>query len=96
MRTVLMGDIVAAARALLAIRPSARADFMDGLLAEAHAAHQFHKRKGKPHPIWGNGSLMARANICDQHKEPFAGNTDYLLALQVVTAGLLARKSHRQ
>ncbi len=31
------------------------------LLAEADAAHRYAKRHGRPHPMWGNGSLMARA-----------------------------------
>ena len=31
------------------------------MLTEAHAAHHYMRRFGRPHPRWGNGSLMARA-----------------------------------
>lgn len=61
MRRCLIGDILAAASVLPA------ADLLQmqisgaRLIAEADAAHRYAKRLGRPHPAWGNGSLMARA-----------------------------------
>lgn len=61
MRRCLIGDIMAAASVIGA----ADAQFMQQkalrLLAEADAAHRYYKRFARPHPTWGNGSLMARA-----------------------------------
>lgn len=92
MRTILIGDVVAAARAMLAIKPDARAALMESLMTEAHAAHLYYKCKNRPHPIWGNGSLMARANLCPQVAEPFWENADYLKALNSVIVGLTERR----
>lgn len=55
MRRVLAGDMLALADAVRAGQDPAR------LVAEADAAHRYGKRIGRPHPLWGNGSLMARA-----------------------------------
>lgn len=61
MRRLLIGDVMAAARAILPAPPARRAALADRLLDEAHAAHLFCKRLGRPHPRWGDGSLMTRA-----------------------------------
>ena len=61
MRRCLIGDLTTAAAVLSAAAPPDRARLADRLLAEAHAAHLYAKRFAKPHPRWGNGSLMARA-----------------------------------
>lgn len=92
MRAVLIGDVIAAARALLAISPAARFALLERLLTEAHAAHKFYKRKHRPHPKWGNGSLMARANRCRQIAEPFWGSADWLFVLNFVVVGVIERQ----
>lgn len=56
MRRVLIGDVLALA-ALVAATPGA--DRVQAV-AEAHAAHRYMRRFGRPHPRWGNGSLMSR------------------------------------
>lgn len=61
MRRLLIGDLMAGARAILPAPPPARAALADRLLAEAHAAHLYFKRYGRAHPRWGDGSLMTRA-----------------------------------
>ena len=61
MRRLLIGDLLAAARVLAPVAPAGRGRVMDRLLREAHAAHLYAKRFGRDHPLWGNGSLMARA-----------------------------------
>lgn len=94
MRRCLMGDILAAASAL---QP---ADLLHlqisgaRLIAEADAAHRYAKRHGRPHPLWGNGSLMARAMA-----EPVAQPANfscpvYLLAFQAITAALTNFRRH--
>lgn len=61
MRRCLLDDLVAAARCLGRAHPSERDALARRLIAEAHAAHHYHRRFGRPHPRWGNGSLMTRA-----------------------------------
>jgi serine O-acetyltransferase len=56
MRRVLMGDVLALA-AHLSGDPQADSG---RYLAEVHAAHRYMRRFGRPHPHWGNGSLMSR------------------------------------
>jgi len=88
-----MGDICAAARAMMVLPADERACFLELLLGQTHAAHLFHKRKCIPHPKWGNGSLMARANKEPQVAEPFASDMAYLRVLQMVIEGLILRRA---
>lgn len=89
MRTTLLGDVVAAARVLLHISPLEHSDAIDRLLSEAHTAHLYAKRLGRPHPLWGNGSLMGRAGKLPQMREPFLADPAYLLALRSVIDGMM-------
>jgi hypothetical protein len=92
MRTILLGDIIAAARALLAAPSDNRIGLLDTMIQQANAAHHFHKRLSRPHPNWGNGSLMARANLEPQMSEPFASDIDYLQTLQLVIAAIICHR----
>lgn len=87
MRQVLLGDIIAAARALLEIPPSDRAAAIKTMLYLAHSADKFRKRTGRPHKQWGNGSLMAAVPKPKFH-EPYLSSVNYLCALQLVLAAL--------
>lgn len=60
MRRILISDLLAWADLLLSVPDVARAGVARRLLLEAHAAHKYHRRKGRPHPAWGDGSLMSR------------------------------------
>lgn len=91
MRTILIGDIIAAARAILVLPAAEQVCFLHVMLGQAHAAHLFHKHKKRPHPKWGNGSLMARVNEEPQVQEPFASDLAYLQALQKVIGALIVR-----
>ena len=92
MRTILLGDVISTARALLNVRCDLRVDLLDTIIQQADAAHLYHKRLSRPHPLWGNGSLMARANAEPQIKEPFASDTEYLEVLRMVIGAIIARK----
>lgn len=84
MRRCLIGDLTTAAAVLSAAAPPDRARLADRLLAEAHAAHLYAKRFAKPHPKWGNGSLMARALAIfpkPAHSTDFAALSEILTAL---------------
>lgn len=89
MRTVLLGDIVAAARVLMALPEYSRTATMHKMLYQAHAAHLVFKRLGKPHPQWGNGSLIGRTMSFAQYREPFSTDPNYLASLHVVITALL-------
>ena len=92
MRTILLGDVISTARALLNVRFDLRVDLLDTIIHQTDAAHHYQKRLSKPHPLWGNGSLMARANAEPQIKEPVASDTEYLEALRMVIGAIIARK----
>lgn len=95
MRTILLGDIVAAARVVLALSPTQHVEVIDSMLSEADVAHRYFKRFSRSHPQWGNGSLMGRAALLPQAREPFATAPDYLVALRAVIDGLLRRQAIR-
>lgn len=61
MRRCMLDDLVGGAGRLALEPPALRLDLAERLLAEAHAAHHYMRRFGRPHPRWGNGSLMTRA-----------------------------------
>ncbi len=92
MRTLLLGDIIAAARALLALPAENRPSLLEAMIRQADAAHRFHKRRSRQHPEWGNGSLMARANIETQVAEPMASDCEYLRVLCLVLEGVISHK----
>ena len=91
MRPVLHSDVTASARALLCIPEQARADFCGRLLRDASWADKFTKRLGKPHPLWGNGTLMAAARAHALAPEPTFDDTNYCNAMATVLAQLVAR-----
>jgi len=57
----MVDDLLAGAGWLAQEPPALRPHLAARLLAEAHAAHHYMRRFGRPHPSWGNGSLMTRA-----------------------------------
>lgn len=91
MRPVLVGDMLAAARVLMALPREARDGAMAELLAEAELADRFRKRCGRAHPRFGNGSLMAAALVRAPGPEPFPADPPFLDALSRVAAALAER-----
>lgn len=92
MRTILLGDIIAAARVLFLAPSDHKISLLGTMIEQADAAHDYQKRLGKPHPAWGNGSLMARANCEPQAPEPPASDSAYLQALHLVIGGIISHK----
>jgi hypothetical protein len=95
MRALQIGDFIAVARVLVLRDRADWAGVVRGFLVQAHAAHVFHKRLRRPHPHWGNGSLMARANA-----EAFApqlrdGDMDFLAAMQECLAAVAEWRASR-
>ena len=93
MRRVLIGDLLAAAAVIGVAADPAQAT--QTLITQADAAHRYTKRFGRPHPRWGNGSLMARAMAtpvwtCDL-SSPLV-----LDALAQLCAALCTRKQSQQ
>lgn len=93
MRRVLIGDLLAAASVIGAAADPARTTLT--LITEADAAHRYAKRFGRPHPCWGNGSLMARAMVAP-HVKCDLSSPDVLAALARLCAALAVRmQTHR-
>lgn len=61
MRRCMIDDLLAGAGRLAAEPPAHRPALAVQMIDEAHAAHHYMRRTGRPHPRWGNGSLMTRA-----------------------------------
>ena len=94
MRRCLIGDIMAAASAL---RPADLTQMQISgarLIAQADAAHRYSKRHHRPHPLWGNGSLMARAMAEPVVMPANFSCPAYLAAFQAIAASLANFRHH--
>jgi hypothetical protein len=91
MRPVLHGDLVAAARVLLDLPVDQRPFRMQQLIDAADLGDRYRRRFGRPHPRFGNGSLMAAAAAWPMRTEPPLDSSDYLDCLGRVIEALLAR-----
>ncbi len=88
MRALQIGDLIAVARVLILRERHEWQVLVQMFLQQAHAAHAFHKRRRRPHPQWGNGSLMARANTEVFAPQPRDGDSCFLAALQTCLAAV--------
>lgn len=80
MRRCFAGDLMTVAEALSALPEALRRRAVQRFLDEAHAAHHYAKRFAKPHPHWGNGSLLTRV-LAEPSPDP-----DWSLVALVATA----------
>ena len=86
----MLADLVATAQ-LLARWPAAdRPALLDRLLSQTQAADCFSRRYGRPHPLWGNGSLLSRA--CAETKAPPPEDHHYWASLSLVAAAIALRR----
>ena len=92
MRPILHSDVIAAARAVLAAPEALRANICARLLQEADWADRFTRRLGKPHPHWGNGTLLAAAQRYKQAVEPTFDDPAYCFAFEMVMSQLAGQK----
>lgn len=91
MRPVMHGDLTALARHLMALPAPERPTTCAQFIAQADAADRYRKRFGRAHPLWGNGTLMARARRAVLPAEPALGNPDYARCLILVLTALMQR-----
>lgn len=92
MRRVLHGDVVKAARALLAAPHCAREHLMGRMLDEADWADRYRKRFGRGHALFGDGSLQSSASKRLLKPEPVLHDPEYCRCMIVVFEALLARR----
>lgn len=96
MLRVLHGDMVAAARTLLAVPAPQRDALLRRMLVGADLAERHRRRSGRTHPRYGTGSLMASAGGWPQRPEPFLDDPDYLDCLARVIAALRVRARRKR
>jgi hypothetical protein len=93
MRPVLIGDVIAVARVVIVLPEEQWNNRVDQLLWRAKVADLYRKRLGKPHPVWGNGSLMAAIGAEPKASaEPFLSDPQWLRALSCVLERLRVAK----
>ena len=92
MRRITMADLAAVAQ-FLARRPASdRPALLDRLISQAQAADCYSRRLRRPHPDWGDGSLLSRAMV--DPCPAVAENDDYWDSFSLVAAAIAARKSN--
>jgi hypothetical protein len=64
-------------------------------LQEAEWADRFTRRLGKPHPFWGNGTLLGAAKQRKWAAEPTFDDPAYCTAFEVVLSQLARQKRQR-
>jgi hypothetical protein len=96
MRSILHGDIVAAARVLLRVAPKLRRPVCRELLQEAETAFWHMETAKKIHRRWGDGSLMAAAQARGMDPEPSLSDVDYCSCLELVLHEVINWRSDRQ
>lgn len=95
MRYFLPGDLWAAASVLWQAAPDDPQAMVARLLAEANAAHRYMRRFGRPHPRWGNGSLMSRCLQGGGRLHGAVADTGFLEALGRVAEVVVAERRFR-
>jgi hypothetical protein len=84
MRPLMHGDVVAAARVIFAIPGPLRKAELARLLFRTERADVFRMETGRPHPFWGDGSLMSAALINAPPPEPRLDDLDFCSCLAMV------------
>lgn len=95
MRPVMLSDVRAVARALLAVPDDARPALCARIIAKADAADRYCRRLDRIHPKWGNGTLLAAAQSGPVAREPVAGDPAYCEAVCLVFEALRRRHGGR-
>jgi hypothetical protein len=93
MRAVLHSDLVAAARALLAVPPQARGALCRHLLEKADWADRYVRRLRRVHPEWGNGTLADAARRVGLAAEPSFSDRTYRACFLIVLGQMASREN---
>jgi hypothetical protein len=91
MRRIMQADLVATAQLLARLPAADRPTHLDRLLSQTQAADCFSRRFDRPHPHWGNGSLLSRA--LSEATLPLHEDHHYWASLSLVAAAIAARRS---
>lgn len=84
MRPVLISDLTTAARALLRVPLAERRQLCEQIVLEADAADRFTRRLQKPHPEWGNGTLVSASSRRMLAAERACDDAEYCACLTMV------------
>jgi len=95
MRRVLSIDVKHAAVALVKLPESERKRMCNLWIHQAEWAHKYMKVNGKPHPVWGNGSLQDAIHI--RKIDVFGyGDVEHCSAMEVVLGCLVVNAARKQ
>ena len=92
MRRILDYEVKAAAAALAKLPCEERKRMCELWIHQAEWSHKYMKKHAKPHPVWGNGSLLQALHIQDFDAFSFS-NSDHCSAMETVLNCLVARNS---
>lgn len=92
MRPLLPGDIDAATARLLTLPEEGWPMAASRLLAEAELAEEWHRTHGRPHPVFGNGSLMAAARRGGSARHPCRLSPPVIRAMLVLLSSIKSRQ----
>lgn len=90
MRRVLHSDVVALARSLLAQPVEQRQSLSRRMIRRAELADIWRRRTGKPHPLWGTGTLESAVAGLPKRGEPYLDDADYAACMAEVFSALTA------
>jgi hypothetical protein len=88
MRDVVLGDVIAAARALRSVRPGLRRFVLTRMCREAASARRHYVLTRRSHRRWGDGSLMTAALRRRPVPEPPLSDPEYRACLILVLQAL--------
>ena len=92
----MIGDVLLLARHLKALPPQDRPQKATDCLEKAHVADKWRKKTSKPHPIFGDGSVMGQVMGLDTVRGPLPDltkNEDCSCLIVALTA--IERWRHR-
>ena len=89
MRPPIAAELLLFARVLMRLPRRLRGAAARSILSEVDVAARYLIQTGRRHPMFGDGSLMARCHALQPAAEPMADDPDFLRALRTVTAAML-------
>ena len=92
MRAIFHSDVMALARVLAQVPEPRRARLCERLIEQTDCADRYMRRLGKPHPDWGNGTLLSRVCSLPMAQVTTLGGTGYSRCLEQVLNTLNRRR----